>query len=113
MMLWNRQKEIELSLARESMAGMNSRIGAISLGILLCSFVPAFLIGSHQAQYCFAPNGHNWVWWLEQFFIAATFLSVLGAIAGLIWDKRRSIALIALVLWFPLALIISFAGACP
>jgi hypothetical protein len=95
------------------MAGMNSRIGAISLCILLCSFVPAFLIGKHQVQYCFAPNGHNWVWWLGQFFTAVTLLSVLGAIAGLIWNKRKGIALITLVLWFPLAITSLIAGACP
>jgi hypothetical protein len=92
---------------------MKSRIGVSSLCVLLCSFFPAYYIGRYEVRFCFTRVGHDWLWWVVQFSAALLFFSVFGAIAGLVWDKEKSVAAIALVLWFPLALLGIIAGACP
>ena len=95
------------------MLRMRSRIGVSSLCVMLCSFFPAYYIGRYEVRFCFTRVGHDWLWWLVQFSAALMFLSGLGAIAGLIWDKQKAFAVLALLLWFPVTLIGLVSGSCP
>jgi hypothetical protein len=75
--------------------------------------VPGFFIGRYEARFCFAPQGHGALWWFDQILEGIALLSILGAIAGLIWDKEKSVAAVALVFWFPACFISLIVGGCP
>lgn len=89
-----------------------SRIGLVSLCVLVVAFLPDFILNHRADQYCFGPPIHNWAWQWSRLFLFTMLLSLVGAIAGLIADKRKSFAVIALLLWFPLMILVALASGC-
>ena len=89
-----------------------SRIGLASLCILVVAFFPEFILSRRADQYCFGPPVHNWAWQFNRVLGFAMLLSIVGAIAGLIADERKSFAVIALLLWLPLTMLVALASGC-
>ena len=91
---------------------MKSKLGGTSLFCLIVGFVPSFLLGRREDQYCFGPPVHNWAWQILRVSLLVMLLSGVGAFVGLFADHRKWLAGLAFFLWWPLILLVALASGC-